>query len=542
MKRALGKILCGATLLLGLPLMFTSCEEILGEWSKPAPVPGTPNTPTPSPTPTPASKTAGAISYATASLAKGSLDPAFTNELTITGDGAVSYSSSNEAAATVDPTTGEVTLVGAGTTSITATVSDSETYAYETNSASYSLEVTDGISYLEWDGTKFITQNVASSGCQVVTSSTTAWNGSKTYVVNGNVTISGDVTVSADSKLILCDGATLTINGKLYENGTGIDLTIYAQSDGVKMGVLNASANMTCETDYTIRFRNLKIHGGKITATAEGASYTNCAGIVVTNLTMFGGDVTAQGNGYDGAAIRIGYTVVDIKNNAKLMAKGGDNSSGIADRGISSSNNATITVSDNASLTAIGGNGNHGGNAIVGVGVFQLNASGNALVTLTGGNSSGNAQGGFGVNGGTSGNVTASGNACLEITGGNGSIGGYGISPTLTISGNASVKAQGGDMTYSGGDVAGDAIEEVDYRGGSFTATGGVNSSDASKNGKGITTSITNNLGSAVDVVGFQFGTDGSTWLTMDVPGGGRTLKNTDFTSLKFPRFFRTKP
>lgn len=539
MKRALGKILCGATLLLGLPLTFTGCDEILGEWSKPAPVPGAPNTPTP--TPTPASKTAGAISFTKTSLNKGSLDPTFTNELTITGDGAVTYSSSNEAAATVDPTTGEVTLVGAGTTSITATVSDSETYTYETNSASYSLEVKDGISYLEWDGTKFITQNVASSGCQVVTSSTTAWNGSKTYVVNGNVTISGDVTVSDDSKLILCDGATLTINGKLSNNGTGFDLIIYAQSDGVKMGVLNASANMTCETDYTIRFRNLTIHGGKITATAEGASYTNCAGIVVTNLTMFGGDVTAQGNGYDGAAIRIGYTVVDIKNNAKLMAKGGDNSSGIADRGISSSNDATINVSDNASLTAIGGNGNHGGNAIVGVEVFQLNASGNALVTLTGGNSSGNAQGGFGVNGGTYGNVTASGNACLEITGGNGSIGGYGISPKLTISGNASVKAQGGDMTYSGGDVAGDAIEEVDYRGGSFTATGGVNSSDASKNGKGITTSITNNLGSAVDVVGFQFGTDGSTWLTMDVPGGGRTLKNTDFTSSKFPRFFRTK-
>ena len=62
MKRALGKILCGATLLLGLPLTFTGCDEILGEWSKPAPVPGAPNTPTPSPTPTPASKTAGAIS------------------------------------------------------------------------------------------------------------------------------------------------------------------------------------------------------------------------------------------------------------------------------------------------------------------------------------------------------------------------------------------------------------------------------------------------------------------------------------------------
>ena len=44
MKRALGKILCGATLLLGLPLTFTGCDEILGEWSKPVDVQTPPST------------------------------------------------------------------------------------------------------------------------------------------------------------------------------------------------------------------------------------------------------------------------------------------------------------------------------------------------------------------------------------------------------------------------------------------------------------------------------------------------------------------
>ena len=538
MKRALGNILCGATLLLGLPLTFTSCEEILGEWSKPAPVPGTPNTPTPSPTPTPASKTAGAISYATASLNKGSLDPAFTNELTITGDGTVSYSSSNEAAATVNPTTGEVTLVGAGTTSITATVSDSETYAYETKSASYNLEVTDGISYQEWDGTKFITKNVASSGCQVVTSSTTAWNGSKTYVVNGNVTISGNVTVSADSKLILCDGATLTINGKLYDNGTSIGLTIYAQSDGVKMGVLNASANMTGLADNTIQFKDLTIHGGKITATTEGTTYADCVSMFVTDaLTMYGGDVTALGNSNQGSGIYA--TTINITNNVKLAAKGGNNSSGQGGKGIyKSSSGATISVSGNAILTVTGGNSEttSAGAAVEGVGDLELTASENARVTITGGNSNANAMGGYGVYG----NVTASGNASIEITAGNGAGGREGISSKLTISGNASVIVKGGNASSSASN-AGDAIKEVDYKGGSFTATGGENSSNTTYNGKGITTSITNNLGSTLDVVGFQFSTDGSTWLNMDVAGGGRILKNTEFTSLKFPRFFRTK-
>ena len=511
MKRAIGKILCGATLLLGLPLTFTSCEEILGEWSKPAPVPGAPNTPTPSPTPTPASKTAGAISYATASLAKGSLDPAFTNELTITGDGTVTYSSSNEAAATVNPSTGEVTLVGAGTTSITATVSDSETYAYETKSASYNLEVTDGISYQEWDGTKFITKNVASSGCQVVTSSTTTWDGSKTYVVNGNVTISGDVTASADSKLILCDGATLTINGQLMgESGTK-DLTIYAQSDGTKMGALNVTENMTGSGKFTIRFSNLTIHGGKITATAKGASWSSCNAIFLVNaLTMYGGDLTAQGNGNDGAAIQT--ITVSIMNNAKMEAKGGNSSSHPGDRGISTT--GTITISDNATLTATGGEGNSGGYGAVLTG--GLNASGYAHVTITAGKAKGtNTFGGRGV----SGNVTASGNASVEITGGDGEHGGRGIDEgkTLTISGNASVIVKGGNATNTNYD-AGYAIDLVDYQGGSFTATGGENSSNTTYNGKAITTSITNNSGSAVD---FEYSTDGTTWTTKQMTDAG---------------------
>ena len=532
MKKALGKILCGATLLLGLPLTFTSCEEILGEWSKPAPVPGTPNTPTPTPTPTPASKTAGAISYATASLAKGSQDPAFTNELTITGDGTVSYSSSDEAVATVDPNTGEVTPKAEGTVSITATVSDSETYTYETNTASYSLEVKDGYQYQEWDGSQFTTKYAATSDCQqLVDAASATWNGTKTYVAKGNVTISGNVTVSAASKLILCDGATLTINGKLYDNGTGYDLTIYAQSDGVKMGVLNASANMTKLADETIRFKDLTIHGGKITATTEGTTYTDCVSMYASNaLTMYGGDVTALGNSRRGSGISA--KTINITNNVKLVAKGGNNSSEEGGQGIYNSSAATISVSGNAILTITGGNSEstNGGTAVG----MDLTASGNAKVTITGGNSNGNAYGGNGVLG----SVTASGNASIEITAGNGAGGREGISSKLTISDNASVIVKGGNASSSASN-AGDAIKEVDYRGGSFTATGGVNSSDPSENGKSITTSITNNLGSAVDVVGFEFGTDGSTWLTLYVDGGGRTLMNTEFISSKFPRFFR---
>ncbi|MBR4600214.1 MAG: Ig-like domain-containing protein, partial [Treponema sp.] len=87
-------------------------------------------------------KTAGSISYATTSVEKTTADEAFTNELTTTGDGTVSYASSKTDVAEVNATTGEVTIVGAGTTTITATVADSDTYTYATKTASYTLTVT----------------------------------------------------------------------------------------------------------------------------------------------------------------------------------------------------------------------------------------------------------------------------------------------------------------------------------------------------------------------------------------------------------------
>ena len=66
-------------------------------------------------------QTAGSISYATTTVEKTTADGAFTNELTKTGDGTVSYSSSDANVATVNATTGEVTIVGAGTATINTT-------------------------------------------------------------------------------------------------------------------------------------------------------------------------------------------------------------------------------------------------------------------------------------------------------------------------------------------------------------------------------------------------------------------------------------
>ena len=68
------------------------------------------------------SKKAGEISFATTSISKTFGDEPFINEPTITGDGTVTYSSSDTKVAEVNATTGEVTIKGDGEAIITATV------------------------------------------------------------------------------------------------------------------------------------------------------------------------------------------------------------------------------------------------------------------------------------------------------------------------------------------------------------------------------------------------------------------------------------
>lgn len=87
------------------------------------------------------SKKAGEISYATTSISKTFGDDNFTNPLTITGDGTVSYSSSDTKVAEVNSETGEVTIKGAGETTIKATVADGPTYTYAITEATYTLTV-----------------------------------------------------------------------------------------------------------------------------------------------------------------------------------------------------------------------------------------------------------------------------------------------------------------------------------------------------------------------------------------------------------------
>ena len=89
-------------------------------------------------------KADGSISFANATETKtkseNPSDNTFTNAVTNTGDGIVTYKSSKTDVATVN-NEGLVTILAAGTTTITATVADGENYTYASKTVSYELRV-----------------------------------------------------------------------------------------------------------------------------------------------------------------------------------------------------------------------------------------------------------------------------------------------------------------------------------------------------------------------------------------------------------------
>ena len=116
---------------------------------------------------------------------------------------------------------------------------------------------------------------------------TTTWNGG-TYVVKGNVTIDGDVTVTgAMPSIILCDRASLTVNGGIaLPKGLPDPLTIYGQTGGTgTMTVTNKNgAAFSCEEMNVAMIRLLN---GTLTATGKDTAFSN---VIVWNQTGYGND------------------------------------------------------------------------------------------------------------------------------------------------------------------------------------------------------------------------------------------------------------
>ena len=156
--------------------------------------------------------------------------------------------------------------------------------------------------YYTWDDvSQILTQHDdgTAATAMVVTTQTTWTDG--WYVVNGEINILTRVTVTGHVHLILADGCKLTaFNG--IEVSKGNSLTIYAQSEGDDMGVLEATGNNDAGIGGSLSNANsgtVTIHGGTVNATSgSGAGIGGGGGDHISGgsdgtVTIYGGEVNA---------------------------------------------------------------------------------------------------------------------------------------------------------------------------------------------------------------------------------------------------------
>ena len=114
------------------------------------------------------------------------------------------------------------------------------------------------------------------------------------YVVQSSAAITGGVTISGDVYLILTDGCTLTVEGSIQGSG---NLTIYGQIGGTGRLIVNGSNNSSSCCGIIVN--NLTINSGSVTATGgtvTGGDFISC-GISAASIVISGGHVIAQAPG-----------------------------------------------------------------------------------------------------------------------------------------------------------------------------------------------------------------------------------------------------
>lgn len=373
MKQSI-KLLLGGAFLLSLPMFLTSCEDILGEWSKPTPV------------------------------------------------------------------------------NVIVTPDD--------NGGGASTENT----YLVWDATaKQLKSEALPTTYTKMDASQTTWSG--TYIVEEDVEITTDVTLSGDATIIIKDGFTLSLSSDKvikYVDATEYNLSIHSQSAGASAGKLVVST--TSDAAYPIDYYpiaingTINIYGAAVSTTATGAD--NQA-IFAKNLNIYGANVVSKGSAF-------GFMVdADLKiyGDAVIETEGG-----------------TEAIYSNGGIFIYGGN---------------VKATGKDGTAGGGGANGFFANTAFEISGGT---VTAKG--------GNGATarGGDGISCTLLTISGGKVTTTGGDAGTPGDVDGGNGVGgNVNVTSGSLLATGKAKNASGN-DGKGVSGTITFSVPSGKGCA------DGSSW------------------------------
>ena len=219
--------------------------------------------------------------------------------------GEVAYTSSNTDVATVDATTGAIALVAAGTTTITAAISGSETYQDAT--ASYTLNVVD-------PNAKSVTATWAFNTGAAGQTATFAYSNPETdeyFYANGTVTLGSNLSYNGTQDLKVSN----TANG---EKSTKIRIAADTQTDANIISFTIRPRKGVTFTPTAVSFRATRCgtDGGKMTMTwydansdavalgtaaaakeATSAGYTDPArdNNTTQNWTEYSYDLTAKG-------------------------------------------------------------------------------------------------------------------------------------------------------------------------------------------------------------------------------------------------------
>lgn len=382
MKQSI-KLLLGGVFLLSLPMLLTSCEDILGEWSKPTPV------------------------------------------------------------------------------NVIVTPDDNGTSTENT--------------YLVWDATaKQLKSEALPTTYTKMDASQTTWSG--TYIVEDDVEITSDVTLSGDATIIIKDGKTLSLasDKKIeYTDATAYKLNIHAQSDGASAGKLVVST--TSPTSYYPISLNgsLSIYGASVSTTATGA--TNEGIFVADELNMYGGELksTATGNG-----IMVGNTLGTVNIYGGTVDAKTTDDTGAGPAAFAVYGNMNVyggTVKGTATATGQG----------IGVG-----GAGMGTLTIENGNVTGKGGDGMeGINANTI-NITGGTVTAENGDGGNGALQAF---DNLTISGDETIVNATGGAENTGAPSVGISSPIITIDGGTITATGGAGTSNPGGIGISGTTININN-------------------------------------------------
>lgn len=350
------------------------------------------------------------------------------------------------------------------------------------------------------------------AGANVVGSSDAdvTWD-AETYVVDGNVSINGNVTFTRDVKLIIKDGAKLTVNGSMLGyDGVSIyyGLSIYGQKENSGKLIINA----TNAGEYCLHAKSLEVHGCEINAESKElfGIYTYNT-ILDHNITIYSGKLTAKAGTSSAGDGQIGIGAFGNINvyGGNIIGIGADGNGNTDDKvGIYAHGNITVK---GGNVEATGGNG---GSGLYSAG--DITIDGNASVTAT---ADGN--NGIGIRANNI-QIGQTGTPTVNATGKN-----YGIRAVTQIdfiAGN--VKGTSTGVMTQGGISSG----QINYYGGSVEGEGG-------EGGVGIwggaLGTITNKSGATVTIGRRQYPTEG--WTAEDVADNAASTKYNRYMILPMP-------